>query len=127
MGQKEIIEKIDLLTAKYRDSIIQPDGSHSIKTEFDKYLILNNFAELELIQDLNIIRELPRFLIRTSMFPRGCCYQNKDHAFFLVWTSKTLQKLIRSPLYEDKNDRHYIDLLINLLFCLRRPSPTTFL
>jgi len=116
MIQSELLEKIDRLSTKYRESIIQPDGSLGIKTEFNKYLFLNNFSEFELIQDFEIVCELPLFLIRTSIFPRENCFQNQDHRFFLNWTSKILQNLIRPPLYKDKHDRHYLNLLINLLY-----------
>lgn len=127
------LEEIDCLTRKFRESVIQPDGSHVLKDEHMEYMRTIHFDLPNL--DYDVLCEIPRFLVRTTVFPRGCRYGNADQPHFLAWIAEVCDYPNWDFKHKDERFRHLFGLLISshladtssLLPSLRRPSSQVFM
>lgn len=103
--------EIDQVTRRFRESIIQPDGSHVLKNEHMAYMGRTNFDIPNL--DFDVLFEIPRFLVRTTVFPRGCRYGNADQPHFLTWMAEVCQYRKRNFKWQDKRFTSLFDLLVS--------------
>ena len=96
-----MLSKIDALTSQYRDLIIQSDGGLAIgNQQQNELMISNNFTSEELTQDFNIFCQLPPFLIRTCIFPRGnIVIADRALPFIDYWAIKTINYFNYHPKF----------------------------
>jgi len=80
------ISDIDEKTNAIRKAIIHPDGSIQVKMEHWKYMNSLNIDILNI--DYNVLCELPRFLMRTSIFPIDNYFHNLDSSHFFMWMAE---------------------------------------
>ena len=80
------LEEIDKITREFRESVIQPDGSQRLTSDHMNYMQRANFDIPNL--DYDVLCEIPRFLVRTTVFPRGNRYGNADKPHFLTWMAE---------------------------------------
>jgi len=104
------LKEIDRLTSKFREGIIQPDGSRVLKHEHIEYQEMIHFDLPNL--DYDVLFELPRFLVRTTIFPSGARYGNADQPHFLTWMAEICNYKWDFK-FQDKRFRHLFDLLVS--------------
>lgn len=105
------LEEINRLTREFRESIIQPDGSHVLKKEHMEYMRTIHFDIPNF--DYDVLFELPRFLVRTTVFPRGCRYGNADQPHFLTWMAEICHYPKWDVEYQDSRFPLLFDLLVS--------------
>lgn len=96
-----MLSKIEALTSQYRNLIIQPNGALAIgNQQQNELLISNNFTSEELTQDFSIFCQLPPFLIRTCIFPRGnIVIADRALPFIDYWAIKTINYFNHHPKF----------------------------
>jgi hypothetical protein len=106
-----MLNKIDALTSQYRNLIIQPNGDLSIgNDQQNNVMISQNFKADELIEDFTIFCQLPPFLIRTCIFPRGnTIIMDRALPFFDLWAVKTIHYFSHHPKFmmQNRNVRNF--------------------
>jgi hypothetical protein len=116
-----MISRIDSLTVKYRDLIIQPDGSLNVgSAEQQKNMISSNFKPEELINDFTFFCHLPPYLIRSCIFPNeNIVIFDGALPFFDLWALKTInyfnrysRRLTQKPNYSWHNLEVFESLLL---------------
>jgi len=104
------LDDIDNLTREFRESIIQPDGRQTVKVDHYKFMQDVHFDIPNL--DYNVLCELPKFLVRMTIFPGGNRYYNADQPHFLMWMAEICH-FRWDFTYHDKWFTHYFRLLVN--------------
>jgi len=119
-----LISDIEKQTNEIRKAIIQPDGSIQVKMEQWKYM---NSINIDIINiDYSTLCELPRFLMRTSIFPIDNYFHNLDISHFLMWMAEIFS--FRYDFNPDamKQDtlfsRYFKSLLASQLFSITQLS-----
>lgn len=105
------LEEIDQLTREFRESIIQPDGSRVLKAEHTEYMRTIHFDVPNM--GYHVLFELPRFLVRTTIFPRGARYGNADEPHFLTWMTEICHFTKWNFKYQDRRFTGLFDLLVS--------------
>lgn len=104
------LEDIDKITSDFRKAIIQPDGRHEFDEERYEYLGKIHFDIPHM--EYNVLCEIPRYLVRTSIFPRGGIYGNLDKISFLLWMAEVSTYHEWDFEYRDKRFKDLFGLLI---------------
>jgi len=105
------ISEIEKLTKEFRESIIKPDGRHVLKAEHTKFMRTVHFDFPHL--DYKTIFELPKFLVRTTVFPRECRYHNVDQTQFFAWSAELCNYPKWFDKWKDKEFSHLFNLLVS--------------
>lgn len=105
------LEEINRLTREFRQDIIQPDGSIELKEKHIKYSSIIHFDIPNL--DYDVLFELPRFLVRTTIFPRGVNIGNTDRPHFWTWMAEICNYSKWDFKYRDRRFPYLFNLLIS--------------
>lgn len=74
------------ITSDFRKDIIQPDGSRVLQ---EKHLKYQNTIHFDIPHmEYDVLCEIPRYLVRTSIFPNGARYGNVDQRVFWLWMAE---------------------------------------
>ena len=110
MSLSKSLEDIDKITSDFRKGIIQSDGSRAFDEEHYEYLGKIHFDIPHM--EYNVLCEIPRSLVRTSIFPKGGIYENPDKIAFLLWIAEVSSFLKWDFQYRDKRFKDLFGLLI---------------
>jgi len=111
MSKLTSLKDISNISKEFRKDIIQPDGRRVLK---DKHLIYQNTIHFDLpYLDYDVLCELPRFLIRTSIFPNGARYGNIDQTVFWYWLAEVCFFDKWDYKHDDKRFKNLFGLLIS--------------
>lgn len=105
------IDELERITSEFRKDIIRPDGSRVLK---EKHLIYQKTIHFDIPNmKYDVICEVPRFLIRTSIFPNGARYGNTDQPIFWLWMAEVSNFQDWDFEYKDKRFVDLFGLLIS--------------
>lgn len=114
-----MLSKIDALTKKYRREIIQPTGGLVLAAGTLQYAISNNFNQDDITKDYVLFCNLPRFLLRESIFPmHNVIIADSAVSFFDFWAIKTINyfrfhpRWIHQFLFDPETIKQYENLTL---------------
>ena len=105
------LTEIDKITSEFRKDIVQPDGSRVL---LDKHLEYQKTIHFNIPHmEYDVLCEMPRYLVRTSIFPNGARYGNIDQVAFWLWMAEVSNFGQWDFKYKDKRFRDLFGLLIS--------------
>ena len=116
------LEEMEQLTREFREGIVQPDGGRILKQEHLKYQSEIHFDIPNLSYD--ILCEVPRLLVRTTIFPNGARYGNSDQYPFWLWMAEVCNYRKWDFEYRDKRFSDLFGLLISSHLAVGIPFPS---
>ena len=104
------IEDIDKITSDFRKAVVQPDGSRIFPDEQYEYIGILHFDFPHMEYD--VLYEMPRYLLRTLIFPNGSRCTTLDQTAFFLWMAEVISFLKWDFEYRDKRFKDLFGLLI---------------
>lgn len=114
MSSTSSLPEIDKITTDFRKDIVQPDGSRALQEWHIEYQKTIHFDIPHMEYD--VLCEIPRYLIRTSVFPNGARYGNVDQHVFWLWLAEVSTFHDWDFKYRDKRFKDLFGLLISSYF-----------
>ncbi len=114
MASTKLLSEIDTITTDFRRDIVRPDGSRVLHERHIEYQKTIHFDIPHMKYD--VLCEIPRYLIRTSVFPNGARYGNADQYVFWLWLAEVSSFHDWDFEYRDNRFQDLFGLLISSFF-----------